>query len=199
LVFCSFNQPQKLDRPTFEIWAGLLAEIPGSVLWMHGHGAPADGNLRRAAAERGIDPARLVFADKPPKPQHLRRLALADIALDTRSYNGHTTSLDALWAGLPLVTELGSHFAARVAASALLAVGLPGLVARNAEQYRTIALKLARDPAARTSIRGALASFRNRAPLFDAPRFVRNLERGYEIMMARHIRGEPPSPIDVRE
>jgi protein O-GlcNAc transferase len=199
LVFCSFNQPRKLDRATFDIWAGLLREIPGSVLWMHSYGRLADGNLRRAAAERGVEPARLVFADKPAKPQHLRRLALADIALDTRTYNGHTTTLDALWAGLPLVAELGSHFTARVAASALIAVGLPGLVARNGEQYRTIALKLARDPAARASIRSALAAARNRAPLFDAPRFVRNLERGYETMIARHIRGERPSPIDVRD
>jgi protein O-GlcNAc transferase len=199
LVFCSFNQPQKLDRATFDIWMGVLGECPGSVLWLHGHGAPGDDNLRRGAAERGVAPTRLVFADKPSKPRHLRRLALADVAFDTRSYNGHTTSLDALWAGLPLVAELGGHLAARVAASALVAVGLPGLVAGNAEQYRAIALKLAGDPAARAAIRGTLAAARNRAPLFDAPRFVRNLERAYETMIARQRRGEGPSPIDVRE
>ena len=199
LVFCSFNQTQKLDRATFDIWAGLLREIPGSVLWLHGRDALTDANLRRAVGERGVDPQRLIFADKPAKPVHLQRLALADIALDTRGYNGHTTSLDALWVGLPLVAELGGHFAARVAASALMALGLPGLVAREPGRYADIALKLARDPSARKAIRGVLAAARNHAPLFDAPRFVRNLERGYETMMARHRRGERPGPIDVRE
>jgi predicted O-linked N-acetylglucosamine transferase (SPINDLY family) len=100
---------------------------------------------------------------------------------------------------VPLVAELGAQFAARVAASALVAVGLPGLVARNGAQYAEIALKLARDPQARTSIRRTLAEARGKAPLFDAPRFVRNLERGYETMVLRHRRGEQPAPIDVKE
>jgi protein O-GlcNAc transferase len=199
LVFCSFNQPQKIDRATFGIWMGLLGEVPGSLMWMHAHGSPADDHLRRAVASHDIDPRRLVFADKPPKALHLRRLALADVALDTRIYNGHTTSLDALFAGVPLVSERGGQFAARVGASALMALGLPGLVAQNAGQYTTIALKLARDPEARLAIRSALAALRNRGPLFDAPRFVRNLERAYEIMVARHARGEAASPIDVRD
>ncbi len=198
LVFCSFNAPQKMDRATFDIWMNLLAEIPGSVLWLHAIGALAQANLRKRAEKRGIYSQRLIFAGRPSKPEHLARLALADIALDTRSYNGHTTSLDALFAGIPLVAELGSQFASRVAASALGAVGLPGLVAHNGEQYQEIALRLARDPVARQSIRAVLAQAR-RAPLFDAPRFVRNLERGYDIMIARHRRGERPSPIDIRE
>ncbi len=199
LVFCSFNTPQKLDRATFDIWLGLLRDVAGSLLWLHGGDTLAQANLRKVAEAGEVDSRRLVFANRPAKPEHLARLALADIALDTRSYNGHTTSLDALWAGVPLVTELGAQFASRVAASALVAAGLPGLVARNAEQYTEIALKLAHDPQARASIRQALAEARGKAPLFDAPRFVRNLERGYETMMLRHRRGERPGPIDVRE
>ena len=100
---------------------------------------------------------------------------------------------------IALVAELGGHFAARVAASALMALGLPGLVAREPGRYADIALKLARDPSARNAIRGVLAAARNHAPLFDAPRFVRNLERGYETMVLRHRRGERPGPIDVKE
>jgi protein O-GlcNAc transferase len=199
LVFCSFNTPQKLERATFDIWMRLLGDVPGSVLWLHGGEATAQENLRKAAAASGIEPQRLVFAGRPAKPEHLRRLALADIALDTRSYNGHTTSLDALFAGVPVVAELGSQFASRVAASALNAAGLPGLIARSGAQYAEIALRLAEDPDARQAIRAVLAEAPRKAPLFDAPRFVRNLERGYEIMMARHRRGERPAPIDVRE
>jgi len=199
IVFCSFNAPQKLDRATFDIWLGLLRGVARSVLWLHGSDPLVQANLVKAAEAGGVDPRRLVFASRPAKPEHLARLALADIALDTRSYNGHTTSLDALWAGVPLVAELGAQFAARVAASALVAVGLPGLVARNGAQYAEIALKLARDPQARTSIRRTLAEARGKAPLFDAARFVRNLERGYETMVLRHRRGEQPAPIDVKE
>lgn len=199
IVFCSFNAPQKIDRATFDIWMNLLAEMAGSVLWLHGSDPVAQANLRKRAQARGIDSQRLIFAGRPAKPEHLARLALADIALDTRSYNGHTTSLDALFAGVPLVAELGPLFASRVAASALTAAGLPGLIAYDEERYREIALRLARDPAARQSIRTVLAEARNKAPLFDAPRFTRNLERGYDIMIARHRRGERPSPIDIRE
>ena len=199
LVFCSFNAPQKFDRATFDIWMSLLGDVPGSVLWLHGGEATAQENLHKVAQARGVDPRRLVFASRPAKPEHLRRLALADIALDTRSYNGHTTSLDALFAGVPLVAELGPQFASRVAASALNAVGLPGLIARSGAQYTEIALRLAEDADARGAIRAVLAEARRKAPLFDAPRFVRNLERGFEIMMARQRRGERPAPIDVRE
>jgi protein O-GlcNAc transferase len=199
IVFCSFNQPQKLDPATFEIWCGLLSEFPGGVLWLHDRGQLACDNLRRAAAKRGIDPSRLVFADKPDKPRHLARLALADIALDTRAYNGHTTTLDALYVGVPVVAQLGTHFASRVAASALAAAGLPELIARNGDEYRRIAHGLAGDANARGLLRARLAAARNSAPLFDAMRFTRNLERGYEIMVARHRQGETPAPIDVQE
>lgn len=199
VVFCSFNAPQKIDRQTFAIWMRLLREVPGSVLWLHGGEALVEENLRRAAAGEQVEQGRLIFADRPAKPEHLRRLALADIALDTRCYNGHTTSLDALFAGVPLVAELGEVFASRVAASALQALGLPGLIAHGAEDYFEIALRLAREPASRQSIRANLAAARNTAPLFDAPRFVRNLERGYEAMMARLARGQAPEPIEVRE
>ncbi|HEY2418724.1 MAG TPA: tetratricopeptide repeat protein, partial [Steroidobacteraceae bacterium] len=155
LVFCSFNAPQKLDHATFDIWLGLLRDVAGSVLWLHGSDPLVQANLAKAAEAGGLDPRRLIFASRPAKPEHLARLGLADIALDTRSYNGHTTSLDALWAGVPLVAELGAQFASRVAASARVAAGLPGLVARNAGHYAEIALKLARDPQARASIRQA--------------------------------------------
>lgn len=199
IVFSSFNQPQKLERATFAIWTDILREFPGSVLWMHDRGSLVSDNLRRAAAGRGVDPSRLVFADKPAKRLHLRRLALADIALDTRAYNGHTTTLDALYVGVPVVAELGRHFASRVAASALAAAGLPELIARNADEYGRIARWLAGDANARAALRAKLAAARDNAPLFDARRFTRNLERGYEIMMERQRRGETLAPIDVNE
>jgi len=195
-VFCSFNQPYKIEPVLFDLWMGLLRDLPDSVLWLHRLNEVAPVNLQREAAKRGVAPERLVFADRPEKPVHLRRLALADLALDTRLYNGHTTSSDALWAGLPVLTMLGSHYAARVSASVLTAIGLPDLVATSLEGYRVIALKLARDPAALANMKARLARNRTTMPLFDSPRFARNLESVYRAVWTRHEAGLAPDLID---
>jgi predicted O-linked N-acetylglucosamine transferase (SPINDLY family) len=189
IVFCSFNQAYKIEPVLFDLWMGLLRDLPKSVLWLHRINEVAPVNLRREAAKRGVAPERLVFADRPEKPAHLRRLALADLALDTRLYNGHTTSSDALWAGVPVLTMLGSHYAARVSASVLNAIGLPDLVAADLEGYRAIALKLARDPAALANVKARLARNRSTMPLFDSPRFTRHLEAVYRAAWARHEAG----------
>lgn len=195
-VFCSFNQGYKVEPVLFDLWMGLLRDIPGSVLWLHRLNALAPAALQREAAARGVAPARLVFADRPEKPAHLRRLGLADLALDTRIYNGHTTSSDALWAGLPVLTLRGRHYPARVTASVLQAIGLPELIAHDLGQYREIALTLARDPAALAELKAKLARNRRTQPLFDSPRFTRHLETVYRTMWERHLSGLAPALID---
>jgi protein O-GlcNAc transferase len=196
-VFCSFNQAYKIEPVLFDLWMALLRDLPDSVLWLHRINEVAPINLQREAAKRGVAPERLVFTDRPEKPVHLRRLALADLALDTRLYNGHTTSSDALWAGLPVLTMLGSHYAARVSASVLTAIGMPDLVATNLEGYRAIALKLARDPAALANMKARLARNRTTMPLFDSPRFARNLESVYRAVWTRREAGLAPDLIDL--
>jgi len=198
-VFCSFNQGFKIEPIMFGVWMELLGALPGSALWLPHSSPEILGNLRRAAGEGGIDPARLVFADRPAKELHLKRLGLADLALDTRIYNGHTTTSDALWAGVPVVTLLGRHFASRVSASVLHAVGLPELVAHSLEEYKAIALRYARDPAALGALRAKLARNRRSEPLFDTARLVRALERGYRAMWRRHAAGAAPAAIDVED
>src|SRR5690606_14600662 len=116
-VFCSLNNMHKIEPATFDPWMGLLRDVQGSVLWLHAYSDRAAANLRKAAAARGVDPVRLVFADRPTKDRHLARAGLADLALDTRLYNGHTTTIDMLWAGVPVVTVPGETFQARVSAS----------------------------------------------------------------------------------
>jgi predicted O-linked N-acetylglucosamine transferase (SPINDLY family) len=195
-VFCSFNQGYKFEPVLFDLWMGLLRDIPGSVLWLHRLNALAPAALQREAAARAVAPERLVFADRPEKPVHLRRLGLADLALDTRIYNGHTTSSDALWAGLPVLTLQGRHFPARVTASVLQAIGLPELVAHDLGQYREIALALARAPAALAELKARLVRNRRTRPLFDSPRFTRHLEMVYRAMWRRHQSGLPPALLD---
>jgi predicted O-linked N-acetylglucosamine transferase (SPINDLY family) len=156
--------------------------------------------LRREAAARGVDTARLVFAPSLPLPQHLARLSLADLALDTFPYNSHTTGSDALWAGVPLVTRTGDAFASRVAASLLGAVGLPELVTGDWESYLALAKELATDAPRLAQVRAKLAAQRTAAPLFDTERFTRDLESLYERIAASapassptpHTRAETP-------
>ena len=153
---------------------------------------------RPRGASRGVAAERIVFA--PPVPaadEHLARLSLADLFLDTLPYNAHTSASDALWAGVPLLTLLGNSFAGRAAASALNAVGLPGLIAHTPAAYEAMALSLARDPAALADLRAKLARNRDASALFDTARFTRHLEAAFETMWTRHQQGEPPASFAV--
>ena len=185
-VFCSFNNPWKFTAPVFDIWMRLLWQVPGSVLWLR-NGKTAD-TLRAAAQARGIDPSRLVFADRVAADAHIARQQLAGLFLDTLPYNAHATACDALWAGLPVLTRRGNAFAARVAASLLTAAGLPELITETAEAYETLALALARDPARLKALRDRLAANRATAPLFDTPRLARELEAAYREMLSSPAR-----------
>ncbi len=182
VVLACFNKHYKIERPVFASWMRILAAVPDAVLWLlGGHGEKA---LRRAAADAGIDPGRIVFAQKRPKPEHLARHRLADLFLDTRTCNAHTTASDALWAGLPLLAWPGDAFAGRVAPSLLHAVGLPELVMRDGAAYEQTAIELARDPVRLAALRDRLAANRLTTPLFDTPRFARGLEAAYLEMAA---------------
>ena len=196
-AFCSFNQSYKIDAIMFEAWMDLLPELPESVLWLMKNNRHAADNLRERAEALGVAAGRLVFAEHLPKDRHLERLGLADLALDTRIYNGHTTTCDALWAGVPAVTLLGRHFASRVSARILSAIGLPELITRDLDHYRRTALTLGRDRARLRKLREKLWKQRLRAPLFDTERFVRNIEQAYRAMWQRHLAGEAPGRIDI--
>ena len=194
-VFCGFNQTYKITPQVFAAWMAILCAVPGSVLWLLGGNALAMENLRVAAVGQGIAADRLVFARRAPKPLHLRRLQLADLALDTWTCNGHTTTSDALWAGVPVIARAGRHFASRVSASCLKAVDLPELVTDSPQAYRDLAIRLATDPNARAALRSQLWNNRTRTPLFDTAGFVRALEDLYAAMWDRFVRGLPPAQI----
>lgn len=194
LVLCCFNQSWKFTPEVFALWCRLLAQLPGSVLWLLKNEG-AQGNLRREAMQRGISPERLVFAPDAAQPQHLARLALADLVLDTSPYNAHTTGSDALWAGVPMVTCAGQTFASRVAGSLLHAVGLPELVTNSLADYEALALGLCSEPGRLAALRQKLAGLRAGAPLFDVPAYTRALEALFEAMWARHQAGLPPAAL----
>ena len=142
-------------------------------------------------------PQRLIFAPVCALPEHLARLTRADLFLDTLPCNAHTTASDALWAGVPVMTCLGTAFAGRVAASLLHAVGLPELVTDNLAAYEALALRLARNPAVLAAIRRKLQENRLTQPLFDTERFRRHIEAAYTRMWEIFERGAPPQSFSV--
>lgn len=187
-VFCCFNQPAKLTPATFSLWMEVLASVPGSVLWLLEDNRPQVENLRREAAARGIDPQRLVFSPRLPQALHLARHKLADLALDTLPCNAHTTTSDALWAGLPVLTCTGTTFAGRVATSALHAAGLPELVCDSLREYRRQAIALAGSERGKLDeLKRRLQETRRRLPLFDTAAFTRQLESIFASLLARRL------------
>ena len=196
-VFCCFNSSYKLTPALFDGWARILTAVPGSVLWLYAGNPQVAANLRREGEARGLDPRRLVFAPPLPHAEHLARHRLADLFLDTLPYNAHTTASDALWAGLPVLTRRGTAFAGRVAASLLLAVGLPELIVDGRDDYEVEAVMLARSPDRLRALREKLARNRPTCPLFDTPRFTRNLETAYRAMWDIHRSGSAPRHIAI--
>jgi predicted O-linked N-acetylglucosamine transferase (SPINDLY family) len=187
-VFCCFNNNYKISPAEFDIWTRLLDKVDGSVLWLLRDSEIAAANLRDEAQRRGVDPGRIIFADRAPLAQHLARHRCADLFLDTFGVNAHTTASDALWAGLPVVTKLGRSFAARVAGSLLNALDLPELVTETAVDYENLALDLATNPARLAAIRSQLAHNRTAAPLFDTERSARDIEALYAQLCTRNVR-----------
>jgi protein O-GlcNAc transferase len=196
-VFCCFNNCYKITPALFDVWMRLLDRVAGSVLWLCCDRAAGETNLRREAAARGIDPARLVFARRMPLEDHLARHRLADLFLDTLPYNAHTTASDALWVGLPVITCCGQSFAGRVAASLLRAIGMPDLVTDDLGAYERLALRVALEPSVLRELRERLGQNRLSQPLFDTDRYRRHIEAAYVQMWERWQHGEDPESFAV--
>jgi protein O-GlcNAc transferase len=196
-VFCCFNNSYKILPSMFDVWMRLLTQVPGGVLWILEDNGAAAENLRREARARGVDPARLVFAPRVGAAEYRARCSLADLCLDTLPYNGHGTTGDMLWAGLPVLTCAGSTFAGRVAGSLLHAVGLPELVTASLEEYQALALKLARGDRLLGELRARLRRNRASASLFDTDRFRRHIESAYRTMWETWQRGDKPRAFAV--
>ncbi|MBD2596430.1 TIGR03032 family protein [Nostoc spongiaeforme FACHB-130] len=196
-VFCCFNNHYKVEPTIFDVWMRILANVSGSVLWLIARYPINEANLRREAQARGISGDRLIFAHHEAKAEHLARHQLADLFLDTLYYNAHTGTCDALWAGLPVITCPGETFPSRVAASMLMAVGLPELVTNSLEVYEQLAIHLATYPEKLQQIKQKLAQNRTTYPLFDTPLYTRNLEQAYRTMWEIYASGQPARAITI--
>jgi len=190
-VFCSLNNSYKYNPLLFDSWADILKQAPDSVLWLSHPGESAAVALRGEMKRRGVVADRIVFAKRVDSHvDHVARVRLADLALDTFPYNSHSTGIDMLWAGVPMVTFLGGHFSSRVAASMLATADLGELVAQSAEACRDLALSLYRDRPRLARIRNHLEAGRRSSRLFDMTAFTRALEDVYFRMWEQYCSGE---------
>lgn len=197
LVFAAFHAPRKITPRTAELWADILNRVPDSLLWTLGASALARKNLIGWMADHGVVKERIVFAEPLENAAHLARLPCADIGLDCFPYNGHTSTSDALWMGLPVATFPGGHFASRVSASLLNALDMPDLIAADARAYVDLVVRLAQDDAWRAEIRARIARHRTTSALFDTARFTRHLEMAFVTMVDRARAGQEPAHFDI--
>ncbi|XP_052282450.1 UDP-N-acetylglucosamine--peptide N-acetylglucosaminyltransferase 110 kDa subunit-like isoform X6 [Dreissena polymorpha] len=199
VVYCNFNQLYKIDPDTLSMWFEVLLNVPNSVLWLLRFPAVGEPNVIQSAKHAGLDSSRIVFSPVAPKEEHVRRGQLADVCLDTPLCNGHTTGMDVLWAGTPMVTYPEETLASRVASSQLLALGCPELVAKDREDYIRIAVKLGNDKKYLSAMRAKVWKARLTSPLFNCKTYTQNLERVFWKMWKQRVAGNSPQHISLQD
>ena len=198
-IFCCFNNSFKVTPTTFAGWMRILKAVEDSVLWLFEDNSTTIENLRKEAVKLDINEDRLIFAKHMPVEEHLNRLQLANLFLDTLPYNAHTTTSDALRMGLPVLTCIGHSFASRVAASLLNAVNLPELITNTPEEYEALAIDLASHQEKLKLIKAKLAANLATTPLYNTPLFTKHLESAYLTMHDRYQNGLAPEHIYVTQ
>jgi len=195
IVFCNFNQLYKIDPATLKMWVNILLRVPNSVIWLLRFPQVGETNIHVAAQQMGLKPGRIIFSNVAAKEEHVRRGQLADVCLDTPLCNGHTTGMDVLWAGTPMVTLPGETLASRVASSQLCTLQLEELVANTREEYENVAVKLGTDPDYLRLIRARVWDGRIEKSLFDVKVYAKDLEVLFYKMWGRFKNGEKPCHI----
>lgn len=197
-VFACLNAPWKIEPETLACWAEILRRIPNSVLWLYADREEVENNLREAGHNAGIDSQRIFFSRKVLHEEHLSRYRCVDVFLDTFSCNAHTTAIEALAAGVPVVTLPGLTVVSRVCSSLLIAHGVADLVASSRDDYIEIACRLADDASHHRAVKSRVMD-RSGSHLFCTEGRVREIEKAYETMWNRHVSGESPQDFDVQD
>jgi len=190
-VYCNFNQLYKIDPETFDSWCNILKAVPNSVLWLLRFPQVGEANVKAKAVENGVEEERIVFSNVAPKEEHVRRGQLADVCLDTPLCNGHTTGMDVLWAGCPMVTYPLETLASRVASSQMHALGVPEMVAKTRQHYEEIAIQLGTDKDFYQQIKLKVWDGRLLSPLFNTRKYTIDLEKLFYKMWRRVERSLP--------
>ena len=197
-VFCCFNNIYKITPSTFQRWMKILQRVPNSVMWFYYNYPEAPENLKREAQALGVDASRLIFSPYIKMSEHIERNVLADLFLDSLPYNAHTTSSDALWANVPVLTLQGKSFAGRVAASLLHAIEMPELITYNQQEFEDRAVDLATHPEKLAALKLKLSKNRLTTPLFDTKLYTKHFEAALIEAYERYQSDLPPAHIEVK-
>lgn len=195
MVYACFARPGAILPEQFAAWCRILADTDGAVLWLRGAAPAVRRRLQEAAASRGIDTRRLVFAPELDAARHAARLPLADLVLDTFPDSGERRCLEALQRGVPVLTRRGRSTGSRRAAALLQAVGLPELVCDGPERLHIEAVRLGRDAARRAALREQLHQRLQADPLHDPAGLARDFAALVRRMIDRLDAGLPPMPL----
>ncbi len=196
-IFCSFNSNHKINVKTFDLWMKILLQTKNSILWIMHDNELSKENLKNFALNKGVDLKRLIFADQLPLDEHLKRLQLADLVLDTFPYNAHTTCSDALRVNLPILTLKGEGFASRVAASLLNSINLNELVTENENDYEKLAIKISENKDYLNDIKLKIKENKLTSNLFKSKVFTKNIEKAYRIAYQNFVNGKLPENIKL--
>ena len=197
-VFCSFNQSSKILPKTFDIWMRILKKVDRSVLWLLESNLTTCENLKYQADKRGVDSSRIIFAQRLPTEEHLARQKIADLFIDTFPCTGHTTSSDALWAGLPVLTLQGETFASRVSSSLLNAIGLSELITKNSYEYEEKAVELGNNLSKVISLKKKIETNKFTKPLFNTKLFTSHIEQAYLEMNKKYNENKKTENIEIK-
>jgi len=196
-IFCSFNSNHKINVKTFDLWMRILLQTKNSILWIMHDNELSKENLKNYALNKGVDLKRFIFADQLPLDEHLKRLQLADLVLDTFPYNAHTTCSDALRVNLPILTLKGEGFASRVAASLLNSINLNELVTENENDYEKLAIKIFENKDYLNDIKLKIKENKLTSNLFKSKVFTKNIEKAYSIAYQNFVNGKLPENIKL--
>ncbi len=184
-VFAAFHQGYKLNQKILEVWGEILNQCTNSVLWCLSLSDSAKVVIQQTLESSGVNSSRIIFAEKVSPEEHIARLQCADLVLDSFPVNGHTSTSDSLWAGVPVVTIAGETFISRVAGSLLNAANLSEFVCDDYSSYQAKAIEMAHNPETLKTISENLKQSALELPLFDSERYTKNLETLYKSTLAR--------------
>ena len=179
-VFCNFNSSYKITPNIFNVWMNILKKTPKSVLWLLKSNNAACENIWKTAEKKGINTNRIIFAERLPHYDHLKRIAHADIFLDTFPYNAHTTASDTIRMGVPIIALMGKSFASRVSSSILNQVNMKELITTNTEDFQNLAIDIATNKNKLKKIKDDLKNSLSNSSLFDSVKFTKDLETLYQ-------------------
>ena len=179
IVYCNFGPSYKITPEIFDLWMDILKEVPNSILWLLETNISTSKNIIKEAIKRNISEKRILFGKYLPHEQHLKRISLGDIFLDTYPYNAHTTASDSIRVGVPIITLKGRCFASRVCSSILKQVKMEELITESYVDFKDKAINLGKNEQKLINIKDQIKKNSLNSSLFKPEEFTKNLERIY--------------------